>query len=259
MNEIDEVLDRIDVPVTDVRADVVRGERALRRRHGVQVAGAALAVAAVVAVVSGGGAFQGSSSDHTQPGFAGQGGAPAFTGAGSSATDAPPTISTPRAHHRNAAARRLRQLQLRIDPHSSQALLVGYRDVLAEHLDPGGDRLKYAQNEQGGTGMIGTKLDWNGGGMLEIVLGHEWSAAGSFYALDAEGMTPTTYRGQPARVSSTGGDLVVSVRHHDGTVVTLIASTGFGNNGTSTGELGLTQDQLLAAAADPRLVMPSGS
>jgi hypothetical protein len=72
-------------------------------------------------------------------------------------------------------------------------------------------------------------------------------------------MTPTTYRGRPARVSSTGSDLVVSVRHDDGTVVTLIASTGFGNNGTSTGILDLTQDQLLAAAADPRLVMPSGT
>jgi hypothetical protein len=255
MNEIDEVLERIDVPASDVRADVVRGERALRRRHGVQVAGAAVAVAAVVSV---GAAFQASSSDHAQPGFAGQGGSPAFTGGGSTSA-APETTSNLRAKERKAAARRLRQLHRQAGSGSTQALLIGYRDVLAEHLDPGGDRLKYAQNQQGGTGVIGTKLDWNGGGMLEIVLGHEWAAAGGFYALDAAGMTPTTYPGQPARVSSTGDDLVVSVRHDDGTVVTLIASTGFGNNGTSTAALGLTQDQLLAAAADPRLVMPSGS
>jgi len=107
--------------------------------------------------------------------------------------------------------------------------------------------------------VIGTKLDWNGGCLLEIVLGHDWSAAGSSYGLDTAGMAPTTYHGQPARVSSKGDDLVVSVRHDDGTVVTLIASTGFGNNGTSTAERGLDQAQLLAAAADPRLMMPSGS
>ena len=106
MNEIDEVLERIDVPASDVRADVVRGERALRRRHGLLVAGAAVAVAAVVSV---GAAFQASSSDHAQPGFAGQGGSPAFTGAGSTSA-APGTTSNLRAKERKAAARRLRQL-----------------------------------------------------------------------------------------------------------------------------------------------------
>jgi hypothetical protein len=70
-------------------------------------------------------------------------------------------------------------------------------------------------------------------------------------------MSPTTFHGQPARVSTTGSDLVVSVRHDDGTVVMLIASTAFGNNGTSTPSLGLTRDQLLAAAADPRLTLPA--
>jgi hypothetical protein len=57
-------------------------------------------------------------------------------------------------------------------------------------------------------------------------------------------------------VSTKGDDVVVSVQHQDGTVVTLIASTSFGNNGTSTSSLGLTQHQLLAAAADPRLKLP---
>ncbi|WP_151083343.1 hypothetical protein [Nocardioides cynanchi] len=256
MNEIDDVLERIEVPAPDVRADVERGERALRRRHGVQVAGAAVAVAAIVSAVA---AFQGSTADHAQPGFAGPVGGASGPAAGPHRAAAPRTLSGWDTHHRVTAADRLRRLQRRLDSRSTQELLVGYRNVLAEHLDPGGNRLRYAENQQGGTGVIGTKLDWNGGGMLEIVLGHDWAAAGSFYDLDTAGMTPTTYRGQPARVSSTGDDLVVSVRHDDGTVVTLIASTGFGNNGTSTAELGLTQDQLLAAAADPRLMMPSGS
>jgi hypothetical protein len=70
-------------------------------------------------------------------------------------------------------------------------------------------------------------------------------------------MTPTTYDGLAARVSTKGDDLVVSVQHQDGTVVTLIASTSFGNNGASTSALGLTRPELLAAAADRRLTLPA--
>ena len=130
-------------------------------------------------------------------------------------------------------------------------------DELAPQEKPHvGDLLRLAQNEQGGSGSYGTKLDWKGGGMLEIVVGRSWGAAGGFYLLENAHLTPTTYDGQPARVSTKGDDVVVSVQHQDGTVVTLIASTSFGNNGTSTSSLGLTQHQLLAAAADPRLKLP---
>ena len=128
--------------------------------------------------------------------------------------------------------------------------------MLAEHLGPTGGHLRLAQNEQGGYGTYGTKLDWNHGGMLEIVVSHSWGGAGHFYGLETAGMTPTTYAGHPARVSTRGDDLVVSAQHPDGTIVTLIASTSFGNNGTSTPSLGLTQARLLAAASDPRLMLP---
>jgi hypothetical protein len=50
--------------------------------------------------------------------------------------------------------------------------------------------------------------------------------------------------------------VVVSVQHEDGTVVTLIASAAFGNNGTTTSSVGLTRAQLLDAAADPALKLP---
>jgi hypothetical protein len=93
--------------------------------------------------------------------------------------------------------------------------------------------------------------------MLEIVVGRTWSSAGGFYLLERAGMTPTMYDGHPARVSTKSDDLVVSVQHQDGTVVTLIASTSFGNNGTSTSALGLTRPELLAAAADRRLTLPA--
>ena len=63
----------------------------------------------------------------------------------------------------------------------------------------------------------------------------------------------TTFRGLEARTWTDGSELLVSVKHEDGTVVSLYASTSFGNNGTSTASLDLTTKQLLDAAADPRL------
>ena len=141
---------------------------------------------------------------------------------------------------------------------STLAMLQTYHDVLAEHLDPTGTELRLAQNQQGGGGTFGTKLDWRNGGMLEITVGRSWGAGGSFGGLEPEQLAPITFRGQPARVSTAGTDLVVAVKHDDGIIVSLIASTSFGNNGTSTASLGLTQQQLLEAAADPRLVLPPG-
>jgi hypothetical protein len=255
MNEIDDLLERIDVPQADVDDDVARGERAVRRRHRWQAAAAAVSVA----VLAGGGAVvAGHGGQSRAAGFSGR------LGSDTSATPSQHAHSHAHSHAQRRAARKQRQLkqQVRRLHHSlafglsHTATLREYRDILAEHLDPTGAKLRFAQNEQGGSGTLGTKLDWNHGGMLEIVVGPSWGAAAGFYLLEDSGMSPTTYDGRPAKVSTTGADLVVSVEHADGTVVTLIASTGFGNNGTSTPELGLDRHQLLAAAADPRLVLP---
>ena len=236
MSELDDLLDIIAVPPTDAAADAARGERSLRRRRRTQVGAVAVSVAAVAAA---GFALHGSSGSPGAAGFADGASAPRS------------------AHVRDHAARQhVAKMEARLHRESATDPLQTYHDVLAEHLDPTGSHLRLAQNEQGGTGVYGTKLDWNDGGMLEIVVSHSWGGAGHFYLLEDAGMTPTTYDGRPARVSTKGDDLVVSVEHQDGTVVTLIASTSFGNNGTSTPALGLTQDRLLAAAADPRLRMP---
>ncbi|HET7430463.1 MAG TPA: hypothetical protein VFJ89_03070 [Nocardioides sp.] len=246
LQDLDELIDRIAPPVTDVRADVDRGARALRRRRGWQVGAAALSVAAVAAA---GVALNAA----TEPSGAGE---PSF--AGRSTTSATPSrpVHPPRTH-----ATRSRGIRHHLGTPPANLnhdlTLREYHDVLAEHLDPNGDQLRLAQNEQGSGDSYGTKLDWRDGGMLEIVVGRSWAAAGGFYLLEGAGMSPTTFQGQPARVSTAGSDLVVSVRHDDGTVVTLIASTAFGNNGTSTASLGLTQQQLLGAAADPRLRLPA--
>jgi len=239
MNELDDLLDIIPVPPTDAAADVARVARSLRRRRRTQVSAVVVGVATLAVV---GAALQGSPGS---PGAAG------YVGGGGGSTESPAP------HHRLQAARRhVAQMEARARLAEARVPLKTYRDVLAEHLDPAGTHLHLAQNEQGGAGAYGTKLDWNHGGMLEIVVGRSWGAAGSFYGLETAGLTPTTYAGHPARVSTRGADLVVSAEHEDGTIVTLIASTSFGNNGTSTPSLGLTRHQLLAAAAHPRLVLP---
>jgi hypothetical protein len=240
MNDFDDLLERIDTPQVDISADVARGERALRRRHGWQVAAATLSVLTLAGAAF---AVGNHTSGSREAGFADLSGAAAPSGLTS--------------HHRAHQSQAHRHQQM--TGLSGMGALRHYRIVLADHLDPHGDRLAPPSNEQGGGGMLGTKLDWNHGGMLEIVVGRSWAAAGSFYLLEDAGMSPTTYDGHPARVSTAGADTVVSVQHTDGTVVTLIASTSFGNNGTSTSSTGLTQHQLLAAAADPRLTLPSSA
>lgn len=242
MTDLDDLLQIIVVPETDAAADAARGERRLRRRCRTQAGAVAVTVAAVAVA---GFALQGSASSPGAAGFA-----------DGSASPSASERAHPRPHDRAHAARQRAQRESRLGTESADATIQTYHDVLAEHLDPSGDHLRLAQNQQGGSASFGTKLDWNDGGMLEIVVGRTWGSAGGFFLLEDAGMTPTTYDGQPARVSTKGDDLVVSVRHRDGTVVNLVASTSFGNNGTSTATLGLTQQQLLAAAADPRLRLP---
>jgi len=246
--EIGDLLERIEVPSLDPEADVVRGRSALRRRHRLQVAGAALSIGALAAI---GATVQGASwiSGASDPSYLNRTPARSWS----------PDSSSPGSIHRppNETDERVRELQHRLTDVTTQRTLQRYRDVLAQHLDPGGDQLRLAQNEGGGSGSFDTKMDWRHGGMLEIVVGSRWdAAAGSYPRIEDAAMRPTTYDGRPARVSTAGDDLVVSVRHADGTVVALIASTSFGNYHTSTPHLDLTRQQLLAAAADERLTLP---
>ena len=256
MNELRDLLEMLDVPPTDPAADVARGERSLRRRRRTQVTAAAVSVAAVAAVSV---ALQGSSdSPGAGPGYAGQSGAPTLP------STSPSQPST--GHHagvvRHQAKKRVLTVKVRMrqlmrmdqDPHTL-ATLRGYRDVLAEHLDPGGSRLQMAQNIGGGMGHLSTKLDWDHGGMLEISVSTSWHSSDWNAYPPGPGQT-ITFGGHEARVLTDGSDLYVAVEHDDGQVVMLIASPSFGNNGTSIPTTGLTVPQLLAAAADPRLALP---
>jgi hypothetical protein len=239
MNELHDLLEMIDVPPTDPAADVARGERSLRRRRRTQVSAAVLSVAAVAAL----GMTLASSSGTlgAGPGYAGD-----------------PSGNAPSSAHDRARAERqhVKRMEHRLARAAAHDPRDTYRRVLKDHLDPGGDRLGPVNSEEGGSGTYGTKLDWNHGGMLEIVLSHSWHGAAHHYLLAMAHLKATTYDGRPAQVSTAGDDLVVSVRHEDGTIVTLIASAGFGNNGTTTSALDLTQAQLLDAASDPALQLP---
>ncbi|HEX3930073.1 MAG TPA: hypothetical protein VHW64_05185 [Nocardioides sp.] len=251
MNDLDDLLDRIDTPPLDVAADVARGERALRRRHGWQASAAGLSVAAVAATAV---ALGGSSParDSSQ--------APSFLGGPDAGVHSQQHHQTRARHHDRhrllTVKQRLRQLNRQLNDPETRTVLQTYRDVLAQHLDPGGTRLGPVNGQLGGTGSFGTKLDWNHGGELMIVAGTAWDRFEGFYGPDVR-VTPTTFHGDAARTTTYQGDLIVSVRHPDGTIVTLVASSSFGNNGTSASSLDLTTRQLLAAAADRRIVLPS--
>lgn len=253
MNDIDELLRMIHVPTTDVADDVRRGERALRRRHRWQVGAAATGVAAVGIA---GFVMQGSTGT--------PGSAPTYAGQSRAANPhprpapSPQTRTVPRGvtHQPLTVKQRIRQLEAMDQDPATTATLRDWRDVLAEHLDPGGDRLRMAQNIGGGLGHLSTKLDWDQGGMLMICVSTSWRYS-DWNAYPPGPGEQITFRGHDARVLVDGTDLWVAVEHDDGEVVMLLASAEFGNNGTSIATTGLTVPQLLDAAADPRLVLPS--
>jgi hypothetical protein len=252
MNEINDLLNRIDTPPTDVDVDVTRGQRALRRRHRWQTGAAVLSVAAVV---TGGVALRGADPG-TETGYAGQGSSAPL----STATTMAPRHSkavTPHSHHHMTADQRNHQIHLQQQDPRAIALLQGYRAVLAEHIGLLGD-LGPANGQWGrhlgADTSIGTHIDWDHGGEIEIGVASSWSVTEWPY-YPAQG-TDITFQGHQARVLVDGQDLYVSVQHADGQVVTVTASATYGNNHTSITTTGLTENELLAAAADPRLTIP---
>ena len=249
-HDLDELLTRIPVPAYDVRDDVVRGRTALRRRQ-VTASAAGLVLTATVGVAL---VLQGGGRAAAPP-YAGDP-SPAETTAAPTPSPtpspeepvesfSPPSVTVPPDGI---------QPGQRFSYETSGPILRQWRDVLAEHL---GDRVRYAQNSQTGGDSLGSKYDWAGGGMLELMVGSRWDDISGFTGVDPSSTEPTTFRGLEARTfRGEQGDLMVSVKHEDGTVASLYASTSFGNNGTSTDSLGLTMRDLLVAAADPRLRLP---
>jgi len=259
MIDLDERLQRladsVELPVTSPQDDLGRG-RARRRHRNLGAAGAALTTAAVigtsVVLLSGGTGHPGAG-----PGFAGGPSGVGDAGARAESRSAAEQAAQDAEHRVRAQSLKEDQQDLtRVSVHMDETLGT-YRDILREDLDPAGTRIQTGPitNQQTGDHSLGTKLDWNGGGMLEIAVGRSLEDVQFF--CDGACIQQSVAGASKALVLTSPGSISVAVFQDDGDIVALTADTSFGNNGTSTRELGLTVDQLVAAAADPRLDLPA--
>lgn len=147
-------------------------------------------------------------------------------------------------------------------------VLQEYRDVLAEHLDPTGEHLeKNVSNMQGSDGgsgrTIGTKLGWtvegeDGLGMVQLAVGPGWDGAGLL--CEDPGWTCEDVNrpgAKVARMATHDGARTYAVERSDGTVVAITLDSLFGNNSTiPVSGVDVGEKEVMAAAADPRLVVP---
>ena len=257
MIELDEHLQRladsVELPSTAPEDDLARG-RARRRHRNLGAIGAAATTAAVigtsVVLLSGGAGHQG-----TSPGFAGGPSTLADTRAAVESRAAAQQAAQEEARQR-AQAKTLKQVLRSLSQNHYDQVLSGYRDILREVLDPAGTSIQPGKitNQQTADDSLGTKLDWNGGGMLQVAVGR--SLEGVQFFCDGACTQRSVTGATKALVLTGDGTISVAVFQDDGDIVALTADTSFGNNGTSTRSLGLTVDQLLSAAADPRLDLP---
>jgi hypothetical protein len=234
--DLEELLGRIPVPAYDVRDDVDRGTTRLRRR-GVTLSAAGLVLTATVGTAL---MLQGGTGAGAAPEHAGQ---PTITA--TPETSAPTRLLPPVESPSYSPTGLLAEDEMMPE---GEVRLRQWREVLAEHL---GDEVRYARNRQSAGDSLGSKYDWAGGGMLQLMVGQRWGDILGF--VNPGPLDRLTFRGLQARTWADGSDVLVSLRHPDGTVVSLYASTSFGNNGTSTDSPGLSETDLLDAAADPRL------
>lgn len=283
MNRPDQQLDeqlhrmatRVRVPQVPVATDLARGRRRLRRTR-LLTGGAAAAT--VLAVAVGAAAAPGVLHADGRPGFSGSGSpdpsstGPAPTGPSGDATPVRPARVQLTPTHAPPAAPDGASLQDR------SATLVAWEGVLAEHLDPRWQHLvKYdartngnVQTSTGGDGVVtalGSKYGWRvageaGLGMLQVSVDAGWKdlywdcgrPASGWDCRDARGP-----HGEQARTARHDGVLDVAVQHDDGEVVVLTADSLFGNNSTvPVSGLDVSEQGLLAAAADDRLALPGG-
>jgi hypothetical protein len=256
MIELDEQLQRlvesVELPSTAPEDDLARG-KARRRQRNLGAMGAALATATVigagVALLAGG-----PGQPASAPGFAG---GPSAPGPGNASASTRTESRAPVKVQRQSSRTALGDPSPATDRQVRQTL-DNYRDILREDLDPAGTRIQTGPitNRQTGDDSLGTKLDWNNGGMLEVAVGR--SLEGVQFFCDQTCTSASAAGATKAFVLTSPGAISVAVFQDDGDIVALTADTSFGNNGTSTGSLGLTVDQLLAAAADARLDLPDG-
>lgn len=262
----------IDPPMVDPAHDVRRGRRRLRRGRALAAGGA---VAVVVVMAGGADLLQGGDRDAAD--IAPSSAQPAVS---SSASAAPPSVTptpdgvrrvTPSAEPKTAGADPMSGVpgEAPARPGKDASLRL-YRQVLIDHLDPAGDHIdKRVTNRQAssdGTVLtsLGTRLGWHvsgerGLGMVAVDVGAGWSSV-DFSCASNPGWTcrhATAAGMRSAEVATYAGGMAVAVERPDRQVVVVTADDLFGNNSvTPLSGVDVTQKDLLAAAADPRLALP---
>ncbi len=258
--------DDVVAPGTSLGDDLSRG-RSARRRHRLAIGGSALAVAAVVGLGAVGvGQLAGGGTSSVGP----AGGGVSPTGAEDPAPpEVSPTMSLSLDPSGELAEGTTTGIPLTAPMHEYAPELTAYNDVLAEHLDPQREHLQAYSPTTGNVqysddgSTLGSKFAWTirgeeGMGMLQVSVMSDWS--GLYWDCDS-GWTCSDAvgpGGEKARVAQHDGVLDVAVRHADGHVVGLTFDLLFGNNSTvPVSGADLTPEKLIAAAADPRLVLPA--
>jgi hypothetical protein len=247
MTELDDLLDRVEAPDVSVGDDVARGRRALRRRRGWQTVTSGVAVAGVAGAVAVLPSHHGSAT-------VGPASSTTYTGTHSSTRAGSGGVSFGK--HPSQREKRWQQ-----EFHATLAAAEGYRAILLSHLDPagslvgdqpGGDGGYYAGRP--GRNSVTTSVGWIDGGLVVVTVADSWANASDGQNGQNFDLKPTTFRGHQARVATTPTDMEVLVKNGD-TYVGIIVST---NNGSShrVSDLGVTQEQVLATAADTRFALP---
>jgi hypothetical protein len=224
----------IRTPDTPLQEDLARGRRRLRLHRWLTGGGAVAGVAVIaLGVTLLGGSMDGRAS-------IGPAGTPSSTGPDAPRSSQPPTSEPPANSELDGAQ-----------------LLRLYRDVVAEHIDPGGTHLqKKPDNLQSGGGL-GTKLGWtipgqDGLGMVQVFVGKGWwSFVGA--ACSPGACRTETVDGITAKVIESNGATSVVVKRPD-TTVAITVDALFGNNSLVPVEgMDIPLGDLVRAAGDERL------
>ncbi len=155
------------------------------------------------------------------------------------------------------------------DPAGPAPELSAYAKVLAEHLDPAGEHLETDVSGQQSSASndvvtsIGTKLAWkidgeSGQGVIQFAVGNGWGTFAWPCETDPgwECRDVKVAGARSAQVATYDGGVGVAVEHANKQIVSIQANELFGNNTTvPVSGVDVTEEQLLAAAADPRLEM----
>jgi hypothetical protein len=144
-----------------------------------------------------------------------------------------------------------------------------YRDVVARHLDPGGEHLdadaSNVQSSGAACGMsgLGTKIGWSvpgqdGLGEVQVEVTTDWRNAQLRLAHDGWAPAHVKLPGVTSAWSvKYDGGFAVAVQRSDGLTVALSADELFGNNSlTGISGFPFSPDDLFETAADPAFTLP---